>query len=108
MCYSFETHTHLCILHRGERERERETCKQGEGAHVLGFIFVLLMHLYRGIFVGFSSPIGFPRINTCLSCDCVSFSDPAYATVVNLDLTLIISTLAYEILTAELSYGILS
>ena len=63
---------------------------QGEGALVWGFIFVLLIHLYRGSFAGFSFPRGFPRINMCLSCDCVSFSDHAYVVVVNLNLTLMI------------------
>ena len=58
---------------------------QGEGAPVWGFVFVLLIHVYRGIFIGFSSPIGFPKINLCLSCDCVCFSDPAYAIVVKLN-----------------------
>ena len=81
MCSSFEIHTHLCIVHRRERERDM----QGEGAHVWGFIFVLLIHLYRGNFVGFSSPRGFPKINLCLSCDCVSFSDHVYAIVVKLN-----------------------
>ena len=75
------THTHLCIAHR----RERETYLQGEGAPIGGFFFVLLIHLYRGIFVGFSSPRGFPMINMCLYCDFVSFSDHVYAIVVKLN-----------------------
>ena len=73
------THTHLCIVHR----RERYIYLQGEGEHVWGFIFVLLIHIYRGNFVGFSYPRGFPKINKCISCVCISLSDPAYDIVVN-------------------------
>ena len=67
--------THLCIAHR----RERETYRQGKGTHVWGFVFVLLIHLYRGSFNGFSYPWGFPRINICVllfGCSCLSFNDP--------------------------------
>ena len=58
---------------------------QGGISSVWGFIFVPLIHLYRGSFDGFSSPLGFPRINLCLSCDCVSFSDVAYTFVMKLN-----------------------
>ena len=58
---------------------------KAEGEHVWGFVFLLLIHLYRGSFAAFSSPLGFPRINLCLSCDYVSFSDLAYAIVVKLN-----------------------
>ena len=71
----------MCIAHR----REIETYIQGEGELVWGIIFVLLIHLYSGSFVGFCSLIGFSRINLRLSCDCVSFSDPVYAIVVKLN-----------------------
>ena len=56
MCVPHLTHTHTCVYHIGERERDQE----GEGAPALGFIFVLLIHLYRGSFAGFSSHEGFP------------------------------------------------
>ena len=59
--------------------RERERYLLEEGVHVWGFVFVLLIHLYRGSFVGFSSPWEFPKINLCvLLCGsaCLSFSDP--------------------------------
>ena len=48
----------------------------GEGAPIWGIIFVLLIHLCIGIFVGFSSPWGFPRINLCVilcGCACLFF-----------------------------------
>ena len=51
----------------------------GEGEPIWGLVFVLLIHLYRGSFVGFSSPWGFPRINICVllcGCTCLSLSDP--------------------------------
>ena len=62
--------------------REIEIDKLGEGVLILGFY---LIHLFRGSFSGFSSPLGFPRINMCLYCDCVSFSDYGYAFDVKLD-----------------------
>ena len=74
MCSSFDTHTHLCIAHM----RERETYMLGEGPPFWGLVFVLLIHLYRGSFIGFSFPWGFPRINIfVLLCGCayLSFRD---------------------------------
>ena len=75
------THTHFCNSHR----RERERYLQGEGALVWGFVFVLLIIYIEEVFVGFSSPRGFPRINRCLSCYCVSSSDLVYAIFVKLN-----------------------
>ena len=65
-------------------ERKRDIAA-GERALVWGLVIVLLIHLYRGCSVGFSFPRGFPRINLCLSCDFVSFSDPSYAIVMKLN-----------------------
>ena len=95
MCSSFETHTHMWIGNK----REKEIYLLGELEPISGFEFVLLIHLYRGRFVGFSSPRKFPRINLCLSCDCVSFNDPSYAMVVKLNWILMIYSLSYGILT---------
>ena len=44
-----------------------------------GFYTVLGQILYRGSFIGFSPPWGFPRINLYVllcGCACLSFSDP--------------------------------
>ena len=89
-------HTLTCVIRVGEREREifarrMSTC--------LGFCLCSFDHLCWGSFAGFSSPRGFPRINQCLSCDCVSFSDPIYDIVVKLSWILMLSILAYGILT---------
>ena len=75
------THTHLCNSHRRETERDM----QGEQALICGFVFVFLVIYIEEVFAGFASPRGFPRINWCLSCDCVSFSDPVYVIVVKLN-----------------------
>ena len=48
------------------------------GALVWGLVLYFLYILYRGSSVGFSSPLGFPRINLCVllcGCACLSFSD---------------------------------
>ena len=75
------THTHFCNSQRRETERDM----QGEQALLSSFVFVFFYHLCEEFFAGFSSPRGFPKINLCLYCDCVSFSDHVYAIVVKLN-----------------------
>ena len=70
------THTHLGIAHR----REREIRKEKEH---LFWGFILYIYIEE-VLLGFLPLEGFPKY-LCLSCDCVSFSDFAYAIVVNLD-----------------------
>ena len=68
------TQTHLCITYMRERDiLARRRCTY------LGSCILLLIHLYRGSFFGFSSPWGFPKINLFVllcDCTCISFSDP--------------------------------
>ena len=52
-------------------------------------VLVLVLALYwqsiiEEVFVGFSPPSGFPGIKCCVPCDCVSFSDPLYAVVLEM------------------------
>ena len=72
------THTQLCIMHKREREREREI--RWREAHLSGVLFCTFLYiLYRGIFLGFSYSCGFSRINLCVllcGCTCLCFSDP--------------------------------
>ena len=101
MCSSFEqTHSHLCIMHR--RERERDICKEEEHRekdicteeeHMFGVLSLYFWYIYlEEVLLGFLPLEGFPGINMCLSCDFVSFNDPTYAIFVKLSLILMISS----------------
>ena len=88
-----------CVAHRRERERERERDRDTSKEENTYFGVLSYTSYTDEVLMGFIPLEGFPRYILCLSCDCVSFSDSAYVTVVNLDQTLMISSLAYEILT---------
>ena len=41
----------------------------------------ILVIYIEEVLLGFS-PLGFPRVNCCVPCDCVSFRDPLYVVIV--------------------------
>jgi hypothetical protein len=42
----------------------------------LSYLLNIVLAIYdKEVFAGFSSPRGFPRINVCVSCECVFLSD---------------------------------
>ena len=47
------------------------------------FVHCILVIYIEDVFVGFF-PLGFPRVNQCVPCDCVSFSDPLYVVIVKM------------------------
>ena len=82
------THSHTCIAQERERRRDRE----GGGPMSLVFWLIrlefglsldetlffghcILVIYIEEVFVGFL-PLGFPKVNCCVPCDCVSFNDP--------------------------------
>ena len=93
------THTHLFIMHR----IEIYIYLLEDGTLVWGLVLYFWYILYRGIFVGFYSPWGFPRINLCVllcGCACLSFSDHfAYGYVV-----MMINVIRYGITIKKLTW----
>ena len=47
----------------------------------LFFGHCILVIYIEEVFAGFF-PLGFPRVNCCVPCDCVSFSNPFYVVIV--------------------------
>ena len=43
----------------------------------------ILVIYIEEFFAGFF-PLGFPRVNCCVTCDCVSFSDPLYVVIMKM------------------------
>ena len=91
------TLTHTCIAE--ERERRRD----GEEGGLVSLVFgsyvwgLALMFGYEALFFGhcilviyieevfsLSFPLGFPRVNCCVPCDCVSFIDPLYVVIMKM------------------------
>ena len=44
--------------------------------------FILVIYIEE-VFVGFF-PLGFPKVNCCVPCDCVSFNGPLYVFIVKM------------------------
>jgi len=67
----------MAVVVAGGRRREAHTRSW--------FIFIKSWQsIIEKVFVGFSPPLGFPRIKFCVPCDCVSFGDPTYAIVLEI------------------------
>ena len=85
------THSHTCVVQERERRRDKEggilvslvfwlLCF-GFGLSLdetLFFSHCILVIYIEEVFARFF-PLGFPRVNYCVPCDCVSFSDFLYA-----------------------------
>ena len=89
---------------------DRRRCSPEQSIHIWGFVFLLLKHLYRGMFSMFSSPWVFPKINLCVllyGCACLFFSDHfAYGYVVMM-INVIRSDITIKNLTWDTSIGVL-
>ena len=80
--------------------QEREIRRDREGGGLLSLVFLVFwllclgfgLSIYETLFFGHCILViyieevllGFPRINCCVPCDCISFSDPLYVVILKM------------------------
>ena len=89
------THSHTLVLHKrkkGGTKKGEDLCLWCFGSYAWGFVslsitpcpLAIALVIYIEEFCVGLFPLGFPRVNCCVPCDCVSFSDPLYGVIVKM------------------------
>ena len=83
----------LCKREKGgETEKEEDQCLWCFGSYAWGLVshlmrpcsgHCILVIYIEEVFAGFF-PLGFPRVNCCVPCDCISFREVIYVVILKM------------------------